>query len=181
MMKSTNNRYGWYLQQLLKLYVSRIITTISPYYLTVDCDTIFLKPTKFFTDDDKPICTLGTEYTKPYFEWMEKLDSRLQKSHPNSGITHHMMYSVDIVNEMISRIETNHPGSSFWETYINLVNPAQYDLSGAAENELYFTYIVVFHPKTFATRFLKWQGVRRLDTNNQGNYDFVSWHWYLRL
>ena len=56
MITSTNNRYGWYLQQLLKLCVSLAVPDIAEHYLTIDCDTMFLRPTRFF-NGNKPIYT----------------------------------------------------------------------------------------------------------------------------
>lgn len=177
MITSTNNRYGWYLQQLLKLYISLVIPNMSEYYLTIDCDTMFLKPTYFFTNNNIPIYTLGTEYHKPYFDWMNKLDNNLIKVHQYSGISHHMLYSSKIVKEMITKIEAYH-NDTFWKIYINLVDKKHYNLSGAAENELYFTYIVIYHTNEFITRFLKWKNTNRIIVNS--DYDFISWHWYLR-
>ena len=176
MITSSNNRYGWYLQQLLKLYISFIVPDVAEYYLTIDCDTMFLKETYFFSEN-KPIYTLGTEYHKPYFEWMNKLDNNLKKNHKFSGISHHMMYSKKILQEMIKNIENKH-NEKFWKIYINFITPENYNLSGAAENELYFTYIVTYHANSFLTRFLRWTNTNRLLINS--NYDFISWHWYLR-
>ena len=72
-MFGNNDRNGWYLQQLLKFYAGNIIPGILKRYLIIDCDTHFLKPTKFITDDGKHIFTTGSEYHIPYFLHMNKL------------------------------------------------------------------------------------------------------------
>ena len=44
---TNQDRIGWYLQQLLKFYAGFVIPDILQRYLIIDCDTHFLKPTKF--------------------------------------------------------------------------------------------------------------------------------------
>ena len=103
-----NDRNGWYLQQLLKFYAGKIIPDILHKYLIVDCDTHFLRPTKFISDEGKYIYTTGTEYYVPYFEHMNRLDPSLKKIHPLSGISHHTFFDTEIVNELINKVENNY-------------------------------------------------------------------------
>ena len=49
--KGKNNRNGWYLQQLLKLYASFVIDELLENYLVIDADVFFLKPTEFLIDN----------------------------------------------------------------------------------------------------------------------------------
>ena len=101
-------RNGWYLQQLLKLYAGKIIPNILEKYLVIDCDTFFLKPTTF-VETNKCLYNYGSEYNKPYFDHMEKLDKNLSKMDKNkSGICHHMIFEKKYIDELISTIEKNH-------------------------------------------------------------------------
>lgn len=173
-------RNGWYLQQLLKIYAGLVIPGILQKYLVIDCDTHFLKPTKFLTDDDKCIFTTGTEYHIPYFEHMNRLHPSLKKSHPLSGISHHTFFDRELVNSLINLVEdyhksTHHP---FWQLYLELVQSDHYDLSGAAENEIYFTYVYLYHRETMIIRQLNWINSPRLILNT--NNDFMSVHWWMR-
>ena len=68
---STNNRYGWYLQQLLKLYAGDVIPDILDTYLVIDCDTLFLQPTTFI-DNGKLLYNFGTEYHIYYHNRLSK-------------------------------------------------------------------------------------------------------------
>ena len=43
----TNNRNGWYLQQLIKLYSGYFIPYILDHYLVIDSDVYFLKEIEF--------------------------------------------------------------------------------------------------------------------------------------
>jgi hypothetical protein len=172
-------RNGWYLQQLLKMYAGKIIPGILENYLIIDCDTVFIKPTKFITEDGKYCMTTGTEYHSPYFEHMNSLHPSLKKIHPLSGISHHTFFNNVIVSEMIEMIENHHNNSEpFWKLYLKKVLPKDYELSGAAENELYFTYAYLYHPEKLCIRQLKWinSGIF-MDTID---CDFISVHWYMR-
>ena len=180
-MFGKNDRNGWYLQQLLKLYAGNIIPGVLKRYLIIDCDTHFLKPTKFITDDGKHIFTTGTEYHKPYFLHMNRLHYSLKKHHPLSGISHHTFFHTDRVNEMIKMVEEFFENKSpFWKIYLDVVDRNEFMGSGAAENEIYFTYMYLYHSKDIIIRQLNWENVSELDRNNTKNNDFVSVHWYMR-
>ena len=73
-----NNRNGWYLQQLIKLYASFVIEGILDTYLVIDADVFFLKPIEFCKNSHF-IFTTGNEEHKPYFKHMEKLHPSFQK------------------------------------------------------------------------------------------------------
>jgi hypothetical protein len=73
-----NDRLGWYLQQLIKLYSGFIIKGILNNYLIIDSDTFFLKFTTFFKNK-LPLYNFGTEFNIPYFDHMHKLHPSLYK------------------------------------------------------------------------------------------------------
>jgi len=174
------SRNGWYLQQLLKFYAGFVIPDILQRYLIIDCDTHFLKPTKFLTDDNKCIFTTGTEYHIPYFEHMNRLHPSFKKIHPLSGISHHTFFDSEVVNLLIKMVEEHHALNKkpFWKIYLDEVKSEYYETSGAAENELYFTYVYLYHREKMEIRKLNWVNSDRLYLNT--NYDFMSVHWYCR-
>ena len=174
-----NDRNGWYLQQLLKFYAGKIIPGILKRYLIIDCDTHFLKPTRFITDDGKHILTTGTEYHVPYFLHMNRMHNSLKKIHPLSGISHHTFFHTDRVNDLMKMIECNFLNEKpFWRIYLDVVDRNEYTISGAAENETYFTYMLLYHPNEIVVRQLNWANKDRLENDN--DYDFISVHWYMR-
>jgi hypothetical protein len=180
-MFGNNDRNGWYLQQLLKFYAGNIIPGILKRYLIIDCDTHFLKPTKFITDDGKHIFTTGKEYHIPYFLHMNKLHDSLKKIHPLSGISHHTFFHTDRVNELIKMVEQNFSNEKpFWKIYLENIDMNEFAHSGSAENEIYFTYMYLYHVNDMVIRQLKWRDASRLDVKNRMGYDFVSIHWYRR-
>ena len=149
-----NNRNGWYLQQLLKFYSGSVIPGILENYLIIDSDTHFLKPTSFMDNDGKYIYTTGSEYHKPYFNHMNKLHPSLKKTHPCSGIVHHMIVNNNHLNSLMNMVETNHNGKPFWEIFINMVDPIDFPHSGASEYEIYFNYMNIYHQPDIIIREL---------------------------
>ena len=180
-MFGANNRNGWYLQQLLKFYAGNVVPGILKRYIIIDCDTHFLRPTRFITDDGKHIFTTGTEYHKPYFLHMNRLEHSLKKVHPLSGISHHTFFHTDRVNELMKLVENNFSNTNpFWKIYLNMVDRNEFMGSGAAENETYFTYMYLHHNNDIVIRQLNWENVSRLESHHFNNCDFVSVHWYMR-
>lgn len=175
-----NNRNGWYLQQLLKLYAGNVIPGILKNYLIIDGDTFFLKPTSFIDVYDRYIYTTGNEHHLPYFKHMNKLHPLLKKLHECSGISHHMIMNSDIVNSLFKLVETEHDNSPFWKIFLNSIDIEDFPYSGASEYEMYFNYVIKFHNDKITIRQLEWCNAGELnDKNNQ--CDFISIHWYIRL
>lgn len=182
--RGENERHGWYLQQLLKMYAGNIIPGILKSYLVIDSDTFFLKPTQFLTEDGKPCLTAGYEYHDPYFKHMRRLHPALCK-HPElngiSGISHHMFFHTEHINELFDMVEEYHLKTKpFWELMIDMVDSSEYSHSGFSEYEIYFNYMHIFHREDVHIRHLKWENRSRFDEENANNHDFVSIHWYMR-
>ena len=169
------NRNGWYLQQLLKLYAGKIVPDILDKYLVIDSDTFFLKPTTF-VENNKCLYNYGTEYHKPYFHHMEKIDKNLTRFYEDkSGICHHMIFETKYIDELIYKIEKNH-NELFYNVFLKKViyNTA----SGASEYEIYFNYMLKYNFDKIKIRKLNWKNTNKLETNN--NYDYISYHWHMR-
>jgi len=166
---------GWYLQQLLKLYSGKIIPDILDKYLVIDSDTFFLKPTTF-VENNKCLYNYGTEYHKPYFHHMEKLDKDLTKIDKNkSGICHHMIFETKYIDELISGMEKNH-NDLFYNIFLKTVTYKKGP--GASEYEIYFNYMLKYNPDKIQIRKLNWKNTNKLETNS--NFDYISYHWYMR-
>jgi len=172
-----NQRNGWYLQQLLKLYAGIVIPNILEKYLVIDSDTFFLKPTTFI-ENNKCLYNYGSEYHLPYFEHMSRLDNKLIKQIPDkSGICHHMIFETKFILEIIKKIEQNHK-DRFYNIFLKSVSQKDILYSGASEYEIYFNYMLVNHPSEIEIRSLNWINSSSLITNS--DYDYISIHWYRR-
>lgn len=169
-------RNGWYLQQLLKLYAGKIIPNILDKYLVIDSDTFFLKPTTF-VENNKCLYNYGTEYHKPYFHHMKKLDKDLVKiDKSKSGICHHMIFETKYIDELIAKIEKNH-NDLFYNVFLKTVTDKEG--SGASEYEIYFNYMLKYYSDKIKIRKLNWKNTNKLETNS--NFDYISYHWYMRM
>ncbi len=171
-----NDRLGWYLQQLIKLYAGFTIKDILNNYLVIDSDTYFYKYTSFFKNK-LPLYNTGTEHHLPYFNHMNKLHPTLCRKTNFSGICHHMMFQTNIVSELFKLVESYHK-EPFYIAFLKCINKNDILGSGASEYEIYFNYLHIYHNDKFSIRLLKWKNTHTL--NNNENHDYISYHWYMR-
>jgi len=171
-------RVGWYLQQLLKLYAGTVIDGILENYLVIDADTAFLKPTTFF-ENKRPLYNTGDEYHDPYFKHMERLHPSLKKSNLNSGICHHMMFQRSKLIDLFHLVESHHSSMPFYRVFLKSIDWNERFSAGAAEYEIYFTYLHLYHPTSFYIRpLLWWQNTYNITFDTNASYDYISKHWY---
>lgn len=183
-----NERNGWYLQQLLKLYAGVVLPGILDRYLVIDIDTFFMKPTRFIDDEDRCLYNPGIEHHENYFTHMTKLHPSFKRMFgQHSGISHHMIFETKYVKEMFYMVQEHHSNSDkylsshpFWKIFLNMVtdHDRQFPHSGASEYEIYFNYILQYHPDNVVIRPLKRSDVRDIDFSNKEDYDYVSRHWW---
>lgn len=171
-----NDRLGWYLQQLIKLYSGFYIEGILDNYLVIDSDTYFLRPTSFFSSK-LPLYNIGTEYHLPYFIHMKKMDETLIKQSNCSGICHHMMFQKKYLIELFKMVEEKHQ-DHFYNVFLKSIDKKEILGSGASEYEIYFNFLLAYHKTEIIIRPLQWANVNTL--NNIPNLDYISYHWYLR-
>jgi len=194
-------RNGWYFQQLLKLYAS-VIPGILDRYLIVDADTFLLRPINFVVSGTNtvvganapqpiPAYAIGTGLHAPYFAHMACLHPLLIRMYPDlSGICHHMVFQRAHIEILFALVEDFHsrggqagaPKKEFWQIFLDSVNPADYDGSGASEYEIYFNFLLRLFPHEIAVRPLRWANAPAtvLDGDSQlADLDYVSCHHYL--
>ena len=160
-------RNGWYLQQLLKLYVGRVVSGLLDRYLVIDSDTFFQKPITF-VENNKCLYDVGNVHYKLYFEHMAKLHEEFIKCNKTmSGICHHMIFEQQYIEEILEKVEEKHK-DKFYNVFLKCVKERKG--SGASEYELYFNYVL----KNYSEKIK----IRKLKTNSDP--DYISYHWYLR-
>ena len=152
-IKSTNGREGWYLQQLLKLYVFRTIDC-ADHVLLFDSDCVICRPVTFI--DDKILLDWSEEIHVPYFSHMLRVSGIEQLDKGKSGIADHMLVRRDIMEGLLSKIE-GHTGKEAWRALLEEVEPAYYNYpsSGMSEYELYFNYALTYYPNEHRLRRLE--------------------------
>ena len=173
-----SSRNGWYLQQIIKLYASMVIPGILENYLVLDADTYFLRPISFL-DKGAILFNVGTENHAPYFSHMSRLHPSLTRTRPDlSGVCHHMLMSKMFIRSLFEMVESHHGGIPFWRVFLKEVDKDFYIHSGASEYEIYFNYMLSFHPRFIRIRPLKWMNCPSFP-RIKDELDYVSCHWYM--
>lgn len=170
-------RAGWYLQQLFKMYAGFVIPGILDAYLVIDADTFFFQPIAFMEDNAVALFNYSSECHLPYLEHLNKMHPTLFRmdSH-KSGICHHMMFRTKFLTELFHMIESHH-SCLFYEAFFKCIRDAQ--KSGASEYEIYFNFMLKYHPQDIRIRKLLWKNETSLDAIDK-TYDYFSYHTYLR-
>ena len=73
-------------------------------------------------------------------------------------------------------VEKEHNGTSFYQTFLKCVMPS-ID-SGASEYEIYFNYMIQYHPNEIKIRFLSWNNVYTISEDRGHVYE--SAHCWVR-
>lgn len=175
----TTARAGWYLQQLLKLYLPQAVPDCLDRYLVTDADTVFLRRCRF-VEDGRPVFNFGVEYHSPYFDHMTRLHPGLRKMFSYSGITHCMLFDRRWLAQLIATVEAHHQGKLFWKVFLDAVDPTHVEKSGASEYELYFNFCLQTHPSDIVIKQLHWINTRGLEGVQPDRFDYASLHWYGR-
>ena len=145
-------RTGWYFQQFLK-YGFALSKYAKKYYLSWDADTLPLAHIDFFNEANKPMFTMKTEYNPNYFKTIKKLLG-IDKQTKGSFIAEHMLFSTDIVRELIEKIsKSNVDGENWMQKIINACDASD-PMPGFSEFETYGSYVLATHPDSYAMRHL---------------------------
>jgi hypothetical protein len=173
-------RLGWTFQQFLKLYAPFVIPNISRNVLIVDADTIFLSPVTFIGSSGGGFYNPGFEYQQPYFDHMKRVLPCLEKVFPEySGISHHMLFQREVLEDLLSLIEKEHSVPA-WKAICRSIDPEKG--CGMSEYEIYFNF-VFSRSDQMIIRKLLWKNIytlRELVNCRNAGYHFVSYHDYMR-
>jgi len=174
-------RCHWYYQQLLKLYVYKIIPELSQNVLILDSETIFYNPVAFIDEQGRGLYCVSDEKSAWYYSHMTRFVPQLRDYvngiHPKySGIVHHMLFQKEILEDLFNKVETYH-SKQFWNAFLDTVRPDQI-VGGASEYEIYFCFAFVVHPEKVAIRHLNWDLSDTILENS--SKDFLTAHSHLR-
>jgi len=175
------DRVGWYFQQIIKLYAGRCIPDLLENYLVLDSDVYILKPTAFM-NHGIPLFATGTEHHPPYFQHMTRLHPSLTRKMNASGICHHMLFTKTYIEELFQLVENHasreaHP-RPFWKIFLDKVS-RPIPSAGASEYEIYFNFMLQYHPSNMHIRKLSWLDCASL-SYAQPHHDYVAVHHWVR-
>ena len=134
--ETNEDRYGWYLQQLVKIEALRRLAEDGSAGIIWDADTIPLKPITFFTDEKTKLFK-STEYHLPYFDQIDRLLG-LDKIVPHSFVAQCFPCRPEWVSAFVGHIEIRH-GIPWWKAIINSIDFSE--RSGFSEYEALGTFI----------------------------------------
>jgi len=142
-----NYRWGWYYQQLLKLYIFKAKKFKYDNVLIFDSDILLLKNIYLFDGNNPKIFKRNTGDKKihtPYIKCMNYILPNLNIDENDSGICHMMLFNKKYLDDMFNEIETLHK-KELWKVcldgVINCVKNGVKCLSILSEYELYYNYI----------------------------------------
>lgn len=166
---------GWYYQQFLKMQYSSICS--DEFYMVWDGDTVPCRNINMFSaETGQPYLDLKHEYHPEYFETLKKILPGFGKVIQRSFISEHMLIRCDIMQVLISDIESNEKiaGKKFWEKILNSIEPDQIYNSAFSEFETYGTYCALRYPTVYKLR--DWHSFRMgalfFDMNSICDRDF---------
>ena len=137
-----SNRFGWVLQQIIKLRF--VENSNADGVLVVDADTILLKKRKWLDYGEKQILTPTWEFHRPYYNFLNSLNICSQIP-TYTFVPHHMLMQPKIVSELISHLG--------WEKDSDLLKSIKsVDLPGenspfSIDYELYAQYMFKNYPE----------------------------------
>lgn len=146
------SRYGWYLQQLLKISVSNQLPENCK-ILIWDADTIPIRNIRFFQKNGKVSYFWGVENHTPYFSNLMRLVG-LPKLTEKSFIAQCFPVKSDWVHSFTELIRSFTQANTWESGVIQSIDPNE--LSGFSEYESIGTFILERHPEKVEFRKEKW-------------------------
>ncbi|AZN39861.1 hypothetical protein EJC50_09530 [Paenibacillus albus] len=139
-------RSGWLFQQLLKLGGDKLCS--SKYFLTIDADTVLIRPHVFRTAGGKTVFYSRNWSQPEYFRTYRRLMGK-KRSAPRSLVAHYMLFEKSKLRQMKRMIAAKH-GTSWYRAIIRSMDRTkQFAFS---EFETYGNYVYSGNPKSVQLR-----------------------------
>jgi hypothetical protein len=87
-----------------------------------------------------------------------------------------MIFQTKYISELFQLVENEHSGTEFYEIFLKCVSDKED--SGASEYEIYFNYMLQYHPNEIKVRLLSWKHLYKIPENSEHIY--VSLPYYAR-
>jgi hypothetical protein len=160
------SRFGWALQQILKL--GQVLNSCTSYTLVVDCDTLLLQRRNWISNR-KQILFPSWEYNQPYYDLLSRFG--ISNRFPDfTFVTHHMLMKKEWLIEALSYINL----SSLADVVTFVIsNSTEGPSPFCIEYELYGQYLYNFKSDCFFVE--KWSNtsVLRKDIENCTNKEIA--------
>jgi hypothetical protein len=138
------NRYGWILHQFLTL--QQILNSSSIGILSIDSDTLILRPMAFLNNDGVQVLMESLEYNKTYYEFLNKVNSIFPIKTP-THVTHYSFFQKHLFVGILAQL-----GISDLMQLVDYIEEYA-DLNSASaiciDRELYALGLIAFYPDAF--------------------------------
>ena len=175
------NRYGWSLQQILK--VAQALKMLNQYALVVDCDTFLIKKRNWLCEK-KQLLLASWEYHEAYYSFLSDLGV-CERRPEFTFVTHHMLINRSYLEEALRYI-----GVETMSKLVELICARTNNVSSpfCVDYELYGQYLFKFHRANL--RLEKWSNISVTQNSVSGltlneirhkfpNHASISCHSYL--
>ncbi|WPB76215.1 hypothetical protein KYC5002_45415 [Archangium violaceum] len=155
---------SWYYQQLLKLYVFRVIPDLLPDTLILDSDFVFTGEVEFLDEHGRALLALGhpllwelndredpSRHEHVHATFARYLVPGFSSRHAFNGMHHHLLLQRDILEELMALAEAHHQ-KPFWRAFVDGVDVSKWN--AASEYVLYHHFALGRFPGRVATRHL---------------------------
>lgn len=129
------NRRGWILQQILKLWMTH--QSAASGVLVMDADTILTRPQAWLDFGARQILAISNEFHRPYVEHFSRNWGTVGHVDGLSFVTHYQLMQPAVVRSMLPSIES----------FVNWIETITDFESGASEYHDYGTYLMQNHPQ----------------------------------
>jgi hypothetical protein len=146
------NRYGWYLQQFLK--IEALIQIQADSLVIWDADCVPLRPITLFDQRKRPIYMEAGEHHLDYFFMIERLLGLVKVHRPSFVIPGFPIHKIWL-QEMIAEIESRHYPKTWFEALIACTDFDQ--PSGFSEYETLGTWVSNSYPDQWTTSQIAWE------------------------
>ena len=174
-------RYGWILHQFLTL--QQVLNCRSTGILSIDSDTILLRPMAFVNMNHVQILMESLEYNAEYYSFLNKINPLYPLS-PQSHVTHYSFFQPDLMNEIMRKSSI----FSLEDFLIHIENFADLHSTSSIciDREFYAIGLQIYYPEYFTlVKFSNISVTRKMifDPNFlkrlASKYNSISAHSYL--
>jgi hypothetical protein len=147
-------RFGWYLQQFLKIEI--LLASPEEQLVIWDADCVPLKPIRTFNSSGEPIYMLASnEYNESYFENIERLLGGLRRVQDFSFVIPSFPVKKLWLQELTEDMSQRSGGNSWWKA---IIDSTDFSLrSGFSETETIGTWVANKYPGQWSTYPGKWE------------------------
>jgi hypothetical protein len=158
MVKGSTKSFGWFVQQFIKLGVSRYIPELSNLYVVYDADNLLVYPMNLFDNSERIKLPYRSRYSNGYDVFYEQAFNF--PAPRRNYVVGYMVMNKTIVNEMLSYLDQKW-GEKFPSTICKIGEYNEGNMSHSLFSEYFFyaSWLKLKHPHLIDSEY-SWDPVR---------------------